>query len=79
MLTRLDDPDWKEAFEYADGPTPVQFGAPAETASFTRDDVVEIVAAEEGENDGADWLGVFHLSDGRYAVLRAGCDYTGWD
>ncbi len=48
-------------------------------APFQRVDVAEILAAEEGENDGPNWIGVFRLKDGRYAFLSAGCDYTGWD
>lgn len=43
------------------------------------DGVVRIVASDEGENDEADWIGVFEMTDGRYLVVRAGCDYTGWD
>jgi hypothetical protein len=60
----VDDYDWKEAFEYAD---------------FLITDVVEIIAMEEGDNDGDDWIGVFKLSNGQFAWLSAGCDYTGWD
>lgn len=56
--------DWREAFKYSDG--------------FNMDDVAEIIASENGENDGASWVAVFALSDGRYAYLEAGCDYTGW-
>lgn len=48
--------------------------------------VAEVIAAVEGENDGADWLAVVRL-DGTgwsserkpYCVVRASCDYTGWD
>jgi len=43
------------------------------------DAVVRIVAADEGVNDEMDWIGVFEMADGRYLVVRAGCDYTGWD
>lgn len=42
-------------------------------------DVVEVIAAVNGENDSADWVGVFKLKDGRYLVASGGCDYTGWD
>lgn len=45
----------------------------------TRADVVEIVAAVNGENDGPEWIGVFLLRDGRYLVAEGSCDYTGWD
>jgi hypothetical protein len=56
--------DWDEAFKYAD---------------FDREDVAEVLATEDGENDSDNWVGVFLLKDGRYAYLTAGCDYTGWD
>lgn len=55
------------------------FTTSVSTTAFTRDDVAEIIAMAEGENDGAEWVGVFRLNDGRFAVLRAGCDYTGWE
>lgn len=46
-------------------------------------EVVRIIAVEDGENDGAEWLGVFEcLTPGRavnrFLAVRAGCDYTGW-
>lgn len=41
--------------------------------------VVEVICAESGENDGPEWIGVFLMDDHRYAVVAAGCDYTGWD
>jgi hypothetical protein len=41
--------------------------------------VAEVYAASEGENDGAIWICVCRMDDGRFAVMRAGCDYTGWD
>ena len=56
--------DWGNVFAYAD--------------EFTRDDVVKIIAMEEGTNDEEDWLGLFELKDGSYASVAAGCDYTGW-
>lgn len=55
---------WGEAFNYA---------------TFTMDDVAEIVASDDGYNDGDNWIGLFRLNDGTFGVLRAGCDYTGWD
>jgi len=49
-------------------------------------DVEEVVATDEGENEERNWLGVFKMKKGkdyprekRFAVVRAGCDYTGWD
>lgn len=60
-----DSYDWQEVFKYA--PSGVE-----------RRHVAKVIASEDGENDGAEWLGVFKLKNGRFMVLRAGCDYTGW-
>jgi hypothetical protein len=87
MLDRLNDYNWKEAFgaagkeqgtELNEMPVVVQFAEPVSTEPFDREDVVEIIAISDGENDGENWLGVFKLKDGRYAMIDAGCDYTGW-
>jgi hypothetical protein len=69
--------DWREAFAYA-SPMPVA-GYKGHTEPFTRDDVAEVLASAEGENEGPDWIAIFRLNDGRFAFLAAGCDYTGWD
>lgn len=87
LLARLDDYDWKEAFgaagkeigtELNGQPVVIQFAEPVSTVPFDREDVEEIIAISDGENDGENWLGVFKLKDGRFAVIDAGCDYTGW-
>lgn len=39
----------------------------------------EVIAKEEGENDGAEWVCVCRCSDGTWIYFSAGCDYTGWD
>src|SRR5262245_39586798 len=54
-------------------------GATCSEATFNLGDVDEVLAADAGENDGAEWVAVVKLTDGRYAYLEAGCDYTGWD
>lgn len=77
MDARLDTYDWEEAFKYADPERCI--GSKVSEAPFTREDVEEVIALSEGENDEADWLGLFLLKDGRYAFLTAWCDYTGWD
>ena len=93
MLPLLDYSDWEEVFKYAQpehtchkcgneehrvyGPEPVICSI-VDTSSFTREDVDMIIGMVDGENDGPDWVGVFLLKDGRYASIRAGCDYTGW-
>jgi hypothetical protein len=56
--------DWKEAVGYA---------------PFSMDSIAEIVACEEGENDGETWVAVVKLDDGKFGFVEAGCDYTGWD
>lgn len=89
MLLELENGDWEEVFKYATpqlceaghkhGPVNPYFCKPVPTNAFTRDDVCRIIAMEDGENDGPDWVGVFELKDGRFASIRAGCDYTGFD
>lgn len=54
-------------------------GCSVTTEPFTRDDIAELIACADGENDGPDWIAVMRLKDGRFAFLTAGCDYTGWD
>ena len=48
--------------------------------------VAEVIAADPGDNDGPEWIAVVRLdgtgwSEGlpQFCVMRAGCDYTGWD
>lgn len=72
------DWDWKHAWHEAEhGGYGPDYDAKGSGSSLDR--VVEIVAAVEGENDGPDWLCIAKLDDGKYATMRAGCDYTGWD
>lgn len=87
MIKELDDYDWKEAFGYAgerdtDGSADIRPAFPTDKTSlapFKREDVSEIYAKSEGENDGPDWLIYGKLKDGRFFYLEAGCDYAGWD
>jgi len=72
------DCNWREAFAYANAPQPTE-GYAGPLAAVTLADVAEVVAYDDGENDGPDWVGVFRLHDGRHLFLAAGCDYTGWD
>lgn len=78
MFDRLDDYAWEEAFRFANENIG-SAGALCDVSAFGREDVVEIIAIEDGENDGASWIGVFRLADGRFAFVDAGCDYTGWE
>lgn len=82
--------DWECAFQCC-GPSEEDSGcynAPKVSAAlgeecdatpFGRADVARVIATSDGENDEANWIGLFKLRDGRYAFLSAGCDYTGWD
>jgi len=80
-LTVLQEYDWEQAFLYANPTTNLKLdGIPlVATDPFTTDDVAEIIAKSEGENDGPSWLMLGRLRDSRFFVLEAGCDYTGWD
>lgn len=73
----LVDYDWEEVFKYAREPAAVP-GFTGSTAGFERSDVTKIVATVNGANDESEWLGAFKLKDGRWASIRAGCDFTGW-
>lgn len=42
------------------------------------DAIVAVHADAEGDNEGPDWLAVLEFADGRFALMTAGCDYTGW-
>jgi hypothetical protein len=70
--------DWKHIFEeYAQYPVDVRTRQTL-AAHYDPSHVQEVIAFVDGENDGADWVGVFYMQDGRYLTVRAGCDYTGW-
>lgn len=70
--------DWQYAFEYAGEPHPC-VGAACSLAACSIDDVTDVIASSEGENEGPMWIGVFVMRDGRYLFLGAVCDNTGWD
>ncbi len=85
-LEKLKDAyDWQEVFGEGSGgncdkqtdPCPPQ--STIDTTPPSIADVVEIIAAVNGENDEYSWVGVFRLADGRYCVAEGSCDYTGWD
>ena len=76
MKEELNDYNWENVFGYASPSKCVDDGV--NTESFDREDVKEIIGLENGENDGDSWVGLFELFDGRFACLRASCDYTGW-
>lgn len=72
--------DYEYSVRYNEPHVNVVLGSIAvESEPFTRDDILDLIACEAGENDGPEWVAVMRLKDGRYAFLEAGCDYTGWD
>jgi len=48
-------------------------------SKFGVEDVCDVLAVIEGENDGENWHWLLLLNDGTFAYLTGGCDYTGWD
>lgn len=81
-MTSLDEivgsPDWEAAFNEAGAPSNPLTREVAKDG-YAPKDIKRVIAAEDGENDGDNWLGLFEMADGRFLSLRAGCDYTGWD
>ncbi len=89
MLDRLNNYNWERVFNYANpkacdqghdhahgGPQSV-FGPGVSIASFTREDVEEIIAIEEDDDSElSNWIGVFRLRDGRWACIRLWHYYT---
>jgi len=82
----LNDGDWAEAFgcagdsgQYLGVDISAVPGSDVPTDPFRLNDVAELLAADEGENDGPEWLAAGRLYDGRWFFVAAGCDYTGWD
>jgi hypothetical protein len=85
MDDRLKDYNWEHIFgddrdeKYSEGySAPTHVRTKEQHREYHRSDVAHIIAIEDGENDGDDWLGVFEMTDGKFLVIRAGCDYTGW-
>ena len=71
--------DWSEVWKYVKGePARVPPDSAVSTAPFNAWDVEEVLHEAEGENDGCSWVCVVRLHDGRYGVVEASCDYTGW-
>lgn len=76
------DYDWEEVFGEGDGGNTdgtVEGINGCDASPVSREMVVEVLAAVNGENDEDDWLGLFRLADGRFLVAEGECDYTGWD
>lgn len=64
----IDDYDWNAAFN---------------CAGCDLSDVSEVIAYDEGCNDGPDWIAIVKMKKPykhkKFAKVFAGCDYTGWD
>lgn len=69
--------DWSSALEYLDSPRNAPSGESAGPVLTT--DIVDIVAADAGEDDVTAWIAVFRLRDGRFVFLSASCGNSGWD
>ena len=67
MENRKPDGDLKYAFEY-NQPQP-----------FSIDDIENTLACIAGHNDEDSWYWIVQLKDKRFFLIRASCDYTGWD
>lgn len=78
----LDDYDWTEVFGQGNGGNCTQ-DVESLDGTHTDDclikDINTIIALVNGENDEAEWIGVFELNDGRFLAAVGSCDYTGWD
>jgi hypothetical protein len=46
--------------------------------SFTIDEILKVHAVIEGENAAKNWHWLVTLTQGRFAYITGGCDYTGW-
>ncbi len=72
--------DWRHAWYQAEhGDYGPSYDTDETDCKSSLNNVTDVIAAVSGENDGPDWLCVVKLDDGRFATMRAGCDYTGWD
>lgn len=71
------DSDWRSAFQEAINGCDCEYDDRSEAIS----PVSEVLYAAEGENDENEWLAIVKWdgSEGQFAVIAAGCCYTGWD
>ncbi len=85
-----DSYDWEQIFghasyettNYASNPNAVTgdlLAAEAKVGPVYFEDIEEVLASVEGENDGPEWAAIVKLKSGLYLSVEAGCDYTGWD
>ena len=75
--------NWDEVFGYADGRKGVPYLATGATQNepqptFGLADVESVFWKADGENDESEWVCAGKLKDGRFFMVAASCDYTGW-
>lgn len=46
---------------------------------YTSARVVKLLAHIDGDNGGPNWHWIVSLTNGSFAYITGGCDYTGWD
>ena len=74
------DPTYGPLAEASGAAEPIPgYSGTKESRNWCQDDIVEVIAADEGERDGANWIAILKLKNGLYIFMSAGCDYTGWD
>jgi len=90
ILERLSGYDWEQVFAcageelkettaYNEPSISRALGSTVSDKGFARTDIAALHGAEDGENDGANWIAWGQLHDRRWFFVSAGCDYTGWD
>lgn len=78
----VDNYDWREVFGQGGGGNTTQDVESldgTDTSDCLIEDVIEILAAVNGEPDDDEWIGVFRMKDRRLLAACGSCDYTGWD
>lgn len=72
--TMAADWDWCSAFHEAKYH---HYGSDPQLMSF----ITDVYYAVEGEPDEENWIAVVGWDgpEGKFAIVDAGCDYTGWD
>lgn len=79
IQTLTQDDDWCNAFAFSAAISRSPLDAATSLDAFGLDDVSEVLAKIEGENDGPSWVCLGRLKDGRWFCLSACCDHTGWE
>lgn len=71
--------DWRQVFGIVEDEWSTAYNGPQ---PFTPEDVAEVLWWDGYSPEGGGSVSIaalFRLTDGRYATLMAGADYTGWD